>query len=183
MGEKDLPEDIGIMTADFPPRALVEALGSIGAGGASGTSAATGTSAASSEGGLGVLSLALRGRLFTRSFAAVGKCAGCRENQQRDCLCEECSWLGVHERPFLFSPTAGSRGILDVYAPECNRQDTDVLHMGERLARLDKAIDHLVASAPPHMQAVIEALLTCPIPLTLSSSGRRVSVPLGSCSP
>ena len=34
----------------------------------------------------------------------------------------------------------------------------EVLHMGERLARLDKAIDQLVALAPPHMQAVIEAL-------------------------
>jgi hypothetical protein len=34
----------------------------------------------------------------------------------------------------------------------------EVLHMGERLARLDKAIDRLVASAPAHMQAVIEAL-------------------------
>jgi transposase len=34
----------------------------------------------------------------------------------------------------------------------------EVLHMGERLARLDKAIDRLVASAPPQMQAVIEAL-------------------------
>jgi transposase len=34
----------------------------------------------------------------------------------------------------------------------------EVLHMGERLARLDKAIDRLVLSAPPHMQAVIEAL-------------------------
>jgi len=34
----------------------------------------------------------------------------------------------------------------------------EVLHMAERLARLDKAIDRLVASAPPHMQAVIEAL-------------------------
>jgi transposase len=34
----------------------------------------------------------------------------------------------------------------------------EVLHMGERLERLDKAIDRLVASAPPHMQAVIEAL-------------------------
>ena len=30
--------------------------------------------------------------------------------------------------------------------------------MGERLARLDKAIDRLVATAPSHMQAVIEAL-------------------------
>ena len=30
--------------------------------------------------------------------------------------------------------------------------------MGERLARLDKAIDRLVVSAPAHMQAVIEAL-------------------------
>ena len=34
----------------------------------------------------------------------------------------------------------------------------EVLHMGERLARLEKAIDQLVALAPPHMQAVIEAL-------------------------
>ena len=34
----------------------------------------------------------------------------------------------------------------------------EVLHMGERLARLDKAIDRLVETAPPHMQAVIEAL-------------------------
>jgi transposase len=34
----------------------------------------------------------------------------------------------------------------------------EVLRMGERLARLDQAIDRLVASAPPHMQAVIEAL-------------------------
>jgi transposase len=34
----------------------------------------------------------------------------------------------------------------------------EVLHMGERLARLDKAIDRLVATAPSHMQAVIEAL-------------------------
>jgi len=34
----------------------------------------------------------------------------------------------------------------------------EVLHMGERLARLDQAIDRLVVSAPPHMQAVIEAL-------------------------
>jgi transposase len=34
----------------------------------------------------------------------------------------------------------------------------EVLHMGERLARLDLAIDRMVASAPPHMQAVIEAL-------------------------
>jgi transposase len=34
----------------------------------------------------------------------------------------------------------------------------EVLHMGERLARLDKAIDRLIAFAPPHMQAVIEAL-------------------------
>jgi transposase len=34
----------------------------------------------------------------------------------------------------------------------------EVLHMGERLARLDKAIDRVVASAPPHMLAVIEAL-------------------------
>ena len=34
----------------------------------------------------------------------------------------------------------------------------EVLHMGERLARLDKEIDRLVAFAPPHMQAVIEAL-------------------------
>jgi transposase len=34
----------------------------------------------------------------------------------------------------------------------------EVLHMGERLARLDKAIDRLVTSAPAHMQAVIEAL-------------------------
>jgi transposase len=30
--------------------------------------------------------------------------------------------------------------------------------MGERLARLDKAIDRLVESAPAHMRAVIEAL-------------------------
>jgi transposase len=34
----------------------------------------------------------------------------------------------------------------------------EVLHMGERLARLDKAIDSLIASAPLHMQAAIEAL-------------------------
>jgi transposase len=34
----------------------------------------------------------------------------------------------------------------------------EVLHMGERLARLDKAIDRLVESAPEHMRAVIEAL-------------------------
>lgn len=34
----------------------------------------------------------------------------------------------------------------------------EVLHMSERLARLDKAIDRLVQSAPAHMQAVIEAL-------------------------
>lgn len=34
----------------------------------------------------------------------------------------------------------------------------EVLHMGERLARLDKAIDRLVESAPAHMRAVIEAL-------------------------
>jgi transposase len=34
----------------------------------------------------------------------------------------------------------------------------EVLHMGERLARLDKAIDRLVETAPPHMRAVIEAL-------------------------
>jgi hypothetical protein len=34
----------------------------------------------------------------------------------------------------------------------------EVLHMGERLARLDKDIDRLVLSAPPHMRAVIEAL-------------------------
>ena len=34
----------------------------------------------------------------------------------------------------------------------------EVLHMGDRLARLDQAIDRLVASAPVHMQAVIEAL-------------------------
>jgi transposase len=34
----------------------------------------------------------------------------------------------------------------------------EVLHMEERLARLDQAIDRLVASAPPQMQAVIEAL-------------------------
>ena len=34
----------------------------------------------------------------------------------------------------------------------------EVLHMGERLARLDKAIDHLVETAPAHMRAVIEAL-------------------------
>ena len=34
----------------------------------------------------------------------------------------------------------------------------EVLHMGERLARLDQAIDRLVETAPPHMRAVIEAL-------------------------
>jgi len=34
----------------------------------------------------------------------------------------------------------------------------EVLHMGERLARLDKAIDRLVESAPAHMRAVVEAL-------------------------
>ena len=34
----------------------------------------------------------------------------------------------------------------------------EVLHMGERLARLDKAIDRLVESAPAHMRTVIEAL-------------------------
>jgi transposase len=34
----------------------------------------------------------------------------------------------------------------------------EVLHMGQRLDRLDKAIDRLVLSAPPHMRAVIEAL-------------------------
>jgi len=34
----------------------------------------------------------------------------------------------------------------------------EVLHMGQRLARLDKEIDRLVAFAPPHMRAVIEAL-------------------------
>jgi len=34
----------------------------------------------------------------------------------------------------------------------------EVLHMGERLARLDQAIDRLVESAPEHMRAVIEAL-------------------------
>jgi transposase len=34
----------------------------------------------------------------------------------------------------------------------------EVLHMGERVARLDKAIDRLVESAPAHMRAVIEAL-------------------------
>ena len=34
----------------------------------------------------------------------------------------------------------------------------EVLHMGDRLARLDAAIDRLVVSAPGHMQAVIAAL-------------------------
>ena len=34
----------------------------------------------------------------------------------------------------------------------------EVLHMGERLARLEQAIDRLVESAPPHMRAVIAAL-------------------------
>ena len=34
----------------------------------------------------------------------------------------------------------------------------EVLHMAERLDRLDKAIDRLVVSAPAHMKAVIEAL-------------------------
>ena len=34
----------------------------------------------------------------------------------------------------------------------------EVLHMGERLARLDQAIERLVESAPEHMRAVIEAL-------------------------
>ena len=34
----------------------------------------------------------------------------------------------------------------------------EVLHMGDRLARLDKAIDRMVAAAPDHMQAVIAAL-------------------------
>jgi transposase len=34
----------------------------------------------------------------------------------------------------------------------------EVLHMGERLARLDQAIDRLVETAPAHMRAVIAAL-------------------------
>jgi transposase len=34
----------------------------------------------------------------------------------------------------------------------------EVLHMGQRLARLNQAIDRLVTSAPAHMRAVIEAL-------------------------
>jgi transposase len=34
----------------------------------------------------------------------------------------------------------------------------EVLRQGQRVARLDKAIDEVVVDAPPHMQAVIEAL-------------------------